>query len=221
MDPEVRSSMRIGIIGAGNLGTGIGKHLARHGHDIVVSFARSEDKLTEAARVIGGSCRTGTPRQAATHAEVAIVATPWSVTLEALADLADVLTDKIVWDTTNALKPDMSGLEIGTTTSAGEHIAAALPGARVVKAIAPFAELLHSPSTSIHGMLPGVFVCGDHPEARTTVLNLIGDLGAVGVDAGPLYLARYTEPQGMLLVDLAYRQGFGARIANTLLHEPG
>ncbi|WP_059020994.1 NAD(P)-binding domain-containing protein [Mycobacterium sp. M26] len=212
--------MKIGIIGAGNLGTGIGKRLARHGHDIVVSFARSDDKLTEAARIIGGGCRTGKPREAATHADVVIIATPWPVTLPTLADIADVLVDKIVWDTTNPLKPDMTGLEIGTTTSAGEQVAAALPGARVVKAIAPFAELLHSANTAVQGMPPGVVACGDDPDARSTVLGLVGDLDAAGVDAGPLQLARYTEPQGMLLVQLAYQQGFGARIATALLHEP-
>lgn len=123
-------------------------------------------------------------------------------------------------DTTNPLKADMSGLEIGTTTSAGEQVAQAAPGARVVKAVPPFAEVLHSHSTQIGGSHPGVFVCGDDAEARRLVLGLVAEIGADGVDAGPLQLARYTEPLGMLLVQLAYGQGMGARIGAALLRDP-
>lgn len=121
------------------------------------------------------------------------------------------LAGKVVWDTTNPLKPDMSGLVIGTTTSAGEEVARAAPGARVVKAVPPFAEVLHSSSTEIGGGRPGVFVCGDDAEARRQVLGLVAEIGADGVDA---------EPLGMSLVQLAYAQGFGARIGSVLIRDP-
>ncbi len=58
---------------------------------------------------------------------------------------------------------------------------------------------------------PEVFVCSDDTEARVTILNLVADIDADGVDAGPLTMARYTEPAGMLLVQLAYAQGLGPR----------
>jgi 8-hydroxy-5-deazaflavin:NADPH oxidoreductase len=209
--------MKIGIIGAGNVGTGLGKHLAARGHDIVVSFARTPEKVEAAAAAIGGGGRAGTLEDAVRHAEVVIIATPWAATLEVVRAVAPLLDGKIVWDTTNPLKADMSGLEIGTTTSGGEQIARAAPGARVVKAVPPFAEVLHSPSMEIGGQLPGVFVCGDDAAAREVVLALIGDIPAASVDAGPLSLARYTEPLGMLLVQLAYVQGMGARIGATLI----
>ena len=212
--------MNIGIIGAGNVGTGIGKWLAAKGHRILVGFARTQDKLDAAAQVIGNGARSGSPAEAARFGEVVIVATPWSVTLEVVQDVAGELVGKVVWDTTNPLKADMSGLEIGTTASAGEEIARAAPGARVVKALPPFAEVLHSPTTEIGGGRPGVFVCGNDAEARSLVLGLVAEIGADGVDAGPLTLARYTEPLGMLLVQLAYAQGFGARIAASLLRSP-
>jgi hypothetical protein len=211
--------MKIGIIGAGNVGTGLGKRLAAKGHDIVVSFARTQEKVAQAADVIGGGARPGTAHDAAIHGEVVIIATPWGVTLTAVGEIADALAGKIVWDTTNPLKADMSGLEIGLTTSAGEAIAAAAPGAIVVKAVPPFAELMHSPSLSIDGQRPGVFVCGDDPEARRTILGLVADIEADGVDAGSLSLARYTEPLGMLLVQLAYVQGLGARIGSVLIQD--
>jgi predicted dinucleotide-binding enzyme len=50
----------------------------------------------------------------------------------------------------------------------------------------------------------------DDTEARATVLTLIADIDAHGVDAGPLRNARYAEPVGMLL-QLTYMQGMGTR----------
>jgi predicted dinucleotide-binding enzyme len=211
--------MKIGIIGAGNVGTGIGKHLAAKGHDIVVSFSKTPEALEKAAVIIGGGTKPGSPEQAVAHGDVVLLATPWGVTLETVGGLATPLAGKILWDTTNPLKPDMSGLQIGTDTSGGEEVAKAAPGALVVKAIAPFAEVLHSPSTLIAGVKPSVFVCGNDTGARKTVLSLIDDLDAGGVDAGPLSLARYAEPLGMLLVQLAYINGFGARIASVLVQD--
>jgi predicted dinucleotide-binding enzyme len=211
--------MKIGIIGAGNVGTGIGRLLAAKGHEIVVSFSKTPEALEQAAVLIGGGARPGSLKDAVAHGDVVLLATPWGVTLETVRGLAAELAGKILWDTTNPLKPDMSGLQIGTETSGGEEVAKAAPAALVVKAIAPFAEVLHSPSTRIAGVKPGVFVCGEDAGARKTVLRLIDDLDAAGVDAGPLSLARYTEPLGMLLVQLAYMNGFGARIASVLIQD--
>lgn len=209
--------MKIGIIGAGNVGTGLGKRLAAAGHEVVVSFARTPEKVVAAAATIGSGARAGSPQEAARHGDVVILATPWPATLDAVRSIADALEGKILWDTTNPLKADLSGLEIGTTTSAGEEVAAAAVGARVVKAVPPFAEVLHSGSSHIGGQRPGVFVAGDDPATRSVILTLVDEIGADGVDAGPLSLARYTEPAGMLLVQLAYTSGYGANIGLQLV----
>jgi len=209
--------MKIGIIGAGNIGTGLGKRLAAKGHYIVVSYARTPEKVTEAAAVIGGGAKPGTPEEAVAHGEVIILATPWGVTLDVVSSLASELADKIVWDCTNPFAPDMSELLIGTTTSAGEEIAKAAPLAKIVKAVPPFAQSLHAPSMDIGGHKPGVFVCGDDPAARATVVQLVSDVDAGAVDAGPLKLARFTEPLGMLVTNLAYVQGMGPAISAILV----
>lgn len=206
--------MRIGIIGAGNLGVAIGRRLAERGHHITISFARTPDKVQAAADTIGHDASGGTPREAVQDAEVVLLATPWTVTIETVTELADALAGKVLWDTTNPFAPTMDELLIGTSTSAGEEVAAAVPGATVVKAIAPFAEALTG--ASVDGPRPTVFVCGDDDAARRTVASLIGDLDADPVDAGPLKLARFTEPAGMLVTNLAYVKGLGADIALVL-----
>ncbi|HLH18350.1 MAG TPA: NAD(P)-binding domain-containing protein [Bryobacteraceae bacterium] len=209
--------MKIGIIGAGNLGTGLAKRLQPAGHSVMLSFSRDAAKLRSAADSLGA--QTGTPADAAEFADIVILATPWSATGEALRQAGKPTGTKVLWDCTNTLKADMSGLQIGTTTSGGEEVAKLARWARVVKAIPPFAEVLHSSSTLIGGRRPGVFVCGDDAEARAAVSRLVSEIGGEPVDAGPLQLARYTEPAAMLLVQLAYMRGFGARIGLTLAYD--
>jgi len=209
--------MRIGIIGAGSLGTGLTKHLVKNGHSVMLSFSKDAARLRSAADSLG--VEAGTAAEAAAFGDLVTLATPWSVTAEALKAIGVVQDRKILWDCTNALNPDMSGLMIGTTTSAGEEVSKLAPWAKVVKAIPPFAEVLHSSSPLIGGARPVVFVCGDDAGARKLVASVVEDIGAAPIEAGPLELARYTEPAAMLLVKLAYAQNFGARIGLGFLRE--
>lgn len=183
----------------------------------MLSFSRTTEALAEAAARVGAS--TGTAAEAAAFGEVVILATPWDATLAAIAATRNALDGRILWDTTNPLTADFSGLQLGWTTSAGEAVAAACPGARVVKANAPFAELLHGDALMLGDRAPDVFVCGDDEAARATVAALVRDVGAGAVDAGPLALARTTEPLGLLLVTLAYGRGMGARLGVGLLRD--
>lgn len=209
--------MKIGIIGAGNVGTGVGKRLAAHGHDILVAFAKSEAGLAEAATAIGAAARTGSVEEAARCADIVLLATPWPVTEMAIQQANGALDGKIIWDCTNPLKPDFSGLSVGLTDSGGEQVARWAAGATVVKAIPPFAELLHQPGDLPESQRPSVFVCGDDGIARLRIAELVAQIGADPIDAGPLAWARYAEPSGMLLVQLAYVKGMGAKIGARLL----
>ncbi|MGF6779747.1 NADPH-dependent F420 reductase [Paraburkholderia sp. GAS334] len=209
--------MKIGIIGAGNVGTGLTKHLVPAGHSVMLSFSLDMEKLGMTAAALGAS--VGTVDEAVRFAEVVVLATPWTAASDALRQVGDASQKKILWDCTNALKPDMSGLLVGTNTSGAEEIARLAPWATVVKAIPPFAEMLHSPSMLIGGKRAGVFVCGDDSEARAAVAKLVSDIQAEPVDAGPLVLARYVEPAAMLLVQLAYTRGFGTRVGLSLMRE--
>ena len=52
--------MNIGILGSGLMGGKLGTLFARAGHDIVFSYARSQEKLKGLARDAGGRARAGT-----------------------------------------------------------------------------------------------------------------------------------------------------------------
>jgi len=70
----------------------------------------------------------------------------------------------------------MSGLSHGTSTPAIEELAEHLPGAKVVKAIPPFAEVPHSGSMQAGTSAPNFFVCSDDAAARKTVAELVHEI---------------------------------------------
>ena len=111
----------------------------------------------------------------------------------------------------------MSGLEVGTTTSAAEEVAKLAPGARVVESLFSFARQVQSGSLRFGSQQSTVYYCGDDPAAKAVVAGLIAELDAEPVDAGPLMSARYLEPASMLMVQLGYKQGLGDKIAIKLL----
>ena len=201
---------RIGVIGAGHVGTALAKRLVPQGHEVMLSFTLDEARLASRATSFGAA--HGTVAQTVAWADVVALAVPWSELPEALSAAGD-LNGKIVWDCTNGLKSDLSGLGIGAVTSGGEALARRLPGAMVVKGIPPFAELLHSDNPTIAGQPSGVFVASDDNSAKWRVAALLDALPASVVDAGDLDAARFIEPAMMLLVRLAYVQGLGSHTA--------
>jgi 8-hydroxy-5-deazaflavin:NADPH oxidoreductase len=65
--------MRVGILGSGLMGGGLGSIFARAGHEVVFSYAQSKDKLKELARDARNSARAGTPAEAANNADAIAV----------------------------------------------------------------------------------------------------------------------------------------------------
>jgi predicted dinucleotide-binding enzyme len=191
--------VQIGIIGAGSLGSAIGKRLGECGHAVMFGGGESAHAVARAR-----GARVGSNADAATFGEVVVLAVPFTAVDYAL-DEAGSLRDRVLWSCVNALKPDLSGLAVGFETSAAEMIAARAQGARVVAAIPPFANAIASGELSYNaGLEPTVFMCGDDDAAKRVVRGLVGDIGAHPVDAGPLSVARLVEPAMMLLVSLAY-----------------
>src|SRR5215510_15156811 len=176
--------MKIGIIGAGNVGVGLAKFWVKNGHEILLSYSRDMAKLETEARSLGNGTRTGSPSEAASFGDVVVLSVPWTATLDAVR-AAGPLRGKLVLSTVNALSPDMSGMAVGTTTSAAEEIARLAPGSKVVEALPSFAELLHKGSTEIDGQQASIFCCGDDKGAKQVVARLLAETGVETVDAGP------------------------------------
>ncbi len=205
--------MKIGVIGTGNMGDGLGRLWATRGHKVMFGSRNPETVRTMAG--ITPNISSGSIESAAKHGEVILLAVPWSGVDHAL-EKAGSMSGKILIDCTNPLTDNFMDLVVGFNTSAGEEIAKKLPDVRVVKAFNAVSSVtLSKPSFN---SIPGtIFYCGDDSEAKKVVSKLISDLGFEPIDSGPLKNARYLEPMAELFIQLAYSQGMGAEMAFKLL----
>ncbi len=206
----------IGIIGTGNVGGALGRRWAFLGHDVTFgSRDPGSDRVQELTRRIGAGVSATSIAEAASGAEIVVIATPWPATKDAIAACGD-LSGKIVIDCVNPHKADFSGLEIGCDTSAGEQIAGWAPGARVVKAFnATGAGNMREPA---YGRTTADMpICGDDEDAKAVVRGLAEEIGFSVIDAGELTSARLLEPLAMLWIHLAYNLDQGMDIAFKLL----
>ncbi len=194
--------MKIGIIGAGNMGSGLGKFWAQNGHKLMFSYSRDQAKLEKIADSIGDNATVGTPTEAVQFADVVLLSVPYSAIADALK-AAGSLDGKILFSCVNALLPDMSGLAVGTTTSAAEKVAQLAPGACVVEALPLFAEVLNSRSQQFGDQTATIFYTGDDEAAKQVVADLLRETNVEAINAGPLKNARYVEPAMFLLIQLS------------------
>jgi 8-hydroxy-5-deazaflavin:NADPH oxidoreductase len=207
--------MNIGIIGTGNMGSGLGRLWANAGHSVCFG-SRDPQKARDLATTVGGGARGGSIAEAAAHAQAILLAVRWQH-IESAVAAAGPLDGKILIDCTNPLTPDWLTLLVGHTTSSAERIAELAEGALVVKAFNHiYAQIIHS-SPRFGGQNASVFYCGDDPAAKEVVAGLIEDIGFDPVDAGALPNARLLEPVAELMVQLAYVIGTGTDQALKLI----
>ncbi|MEO6829118.1 MAG: NAD(P)-binding domain-containing protein [Acidobacteriaceae bacterium] len=115
--------MKIGIIGAGNVGGTVGLRWAQNGHSVVFSSRNPQsDAMKALLAKVSGSAKSATVERAVEASEILFLATPWDETQNALQS-AGSLSGKILIDATNPILPDFGGLECGTSTSGGELVA--------------------------------------------------------------------------------------------------
>jgi len=205
--------MRIGVLGTGMVGGALGKGWTSAGHEVMfgVRDAGSEKALARAAE----GARLGSPEEAVSFAEVVALALPWGATEGLARSLGAQLAGKVVFDCTNALKPDFSGLVVGPESSGAELVAAWAPGARVVK-IFNTTGFANMANPRYPEGAASMLYCGDDAAAKETARQLAADLGFDPVDAGPLVQARLLEPFALLWIKLAYG-GHGRDIAFRLM----
>ncbi len=204
--------MDIGTIGTGRMAAGLGKLWAEAGHHVFFG-SRTLTQGRALAREIGADTRGGSHTQAVEAGDVILLATPFSAAVKTVHGLR--LRGKVVIDLTNVVSD--SGLPAtGVGTSAAEQIAAAAPGAKVVKAFnGIYFQALEYPI--YRGQAADVFFCGDDAAAKEIVEGLIADTGFNPVDVGPLAYARMLEPLAVLWFRLAFSEGFGTEFAFKLI----
>src|SRR5260221_2798673 len=206
--------MRIGIRGSGLMGGKLGTLFARAGHEVVFSYARSKGKLQQLAQAAHASARAGTPREAVRDADAVVLAVHWSRLDEVLRQAGD-LSGKLIVTCSLPMNGDNTGLVVAHTSSGAEVLAERVPQARIVCAFntVPSEVLFSVFEARQEARRPSLVYCGDDSSGKQVTADLVGDLGFDPVDAGPLSIARYTEPFGLLVGQLAYDGGKGPELA--------
>src|SRR5436190_22042709 len=206
--------MRVGILGSGLMGAKLGTIFARAGHEVVFSYARSEQKLKRLAREAGGKARAGTPREAAQGADALLLAVHWLRFGDVLKQAGD-LSGKVVVTCSLPMNEDNTELVVAHTSSGAEELAKRIPKARVVGAFGtvPSEVFFDVYRTRRNAKRPSLLYYGDDRRAKRVAARLIRDAGFEPENAGPLRMARYAEPFTQLIAQLAYEQKGGSKLA--------
>jgi hypothetical protein len=201
--------MRVTIVGAGNMGRGIGTRAVAGGNEVVI-VDRDPDEARKLAEEIGATAaEPGDP----IAGEVVVLAVWYPGTLEAAGQYGDQLAGKVVVDICNPVDTStFEGLVTSPDTSAAEELARALPEARVVKGFnTTFARTLIAGSAA--GQQLDVFLASDDDGARATVAELVEAGGLRPVNVGPLRRARLLEHMGLLHMKAQEPTGAGGMSA--------
>ena len=207
--------MRVGILGSGLVGGKLGTIFARAGHEVIFSYARSEQKLKTLARNAKGNATHGTPREAALNADALLLAVHWSRVDDVLKEAGD-LSGKVIVTCSLPMNADDTKLVIAHTSSGAEALAKKVKKSDVVSAFSSVpSEVLFDVFDAKRRTRrrPSLVYCGDDQDAKDVTAILIRDVGFEPVNAGPLRIARYLEPFSLAMAQLAYEGDEGPEIA--------
>jgi 8-hydroxy-5-deazaflavin:NADPH oxidoreductase len=187
--------MNIGIIGSGQIGSSIARVLVRAGLDVTLANRRGPASLQPLLQELGPHAKAASVTEAA-RADIVFVSVNWSRIPDALQGLGD-WGGRIVVDTNNPIEaPSFQGVDLGGRAST-EVFAELVPGARVVKAFNHLPPPLLLADPRAEGGRRVLFLAGDDAAAKTTVSQLIAQLGFAPVDLGTLAQgARLTQFPG-------------------------
>ncbi len=179
-----RQLLKIGIIGAGNIGQAIARLALASGHQATLSNSRGPETLAALAQAIG--CDVAHAADVPASSDIVVLTVP----LTAVFALSSELLDGSLVIDTNNYYPDRDGrieaLDQRLTTTS-EMVASHFPGATIVKAFnAILASDLLDPVVIPNGNRRALPIAGDDAAAKALVASLQGDFGYDSLDAGPL-----------------------------------
>src|SRR5512141_2943400 len=181
--------MKIGIIGAGHIGSNAARLFVKAGHQVAISNSRGPQTLDALAEELGDNATASTVENARDFGDVVFISIPLGRYTELPTEGWD---NKIVIDSNNYY-PERDGqiaeLDKNETTSS-ELLARHLHGARLVKAFNTiwFEHLKTKGNTKLPlEQRRAIFIAGDDSEAKEIVARLIEEIGFAAVDTGFLH----------------------------------
>jgi len=203
--------MNVTIIGAGNMGRGIGTRAVAGGHS--VTFVDSDPETAQkVAADVKAAAKNGAQVSTASLGDVnlgdvVVLAVWYGTNIEIAKQLGDKLAGKVVVDIANPLNSTYDGLATAPDSSSAEDLTKAIAsGAKVVKAFnTTYAGTLLA--GQVDGKPLDVFIAGDDADAKAKVAKLVTDGDLRVIDTGPLSRARQIE--GMQFLHIVVQEELG------------
>ena len=191
--PTASTPMKVGIIGAGNIGGTLGTFWAKAGHEVLFS-SRNPENLKPLVENVGPQARAGTVREAIAFGDVILIAVPYGSMPQIANDYAKDLAGKIVIDTGNAvLARDGEIAKKARDDGVGLTTQRLLPGAKVVRAFNTLGvNRLRQDANRPEGRI-GIPMAGDDPEALKVASMLVRDAGFDPAVVGGMSRSRIFE----------------------------
>lgn len=196
--------MRIAIIGAGNVGGGLGRALGAVGHEVVFGVRDPESTRTLAALADAPDADAALPAEAVAGADIIVFAVRPAGLASTVAELGS-LDGRIVIDAMNRFDGDPA-------RSTAQDLVALLPGARVAKAFNTIGAENYATARD-RTVKAAMFVAGDDAEAKAAAMDLATEIGFQAEDAGPLAHARILEDMVKVWLVLSQAHGRGVGFA--------
>ena len=183
---EPAPAKKIGIVGAGKIGSTFGALWAKAGYEVLLS-SRHPDELKPLAASLGPNVRVGTPAEALAFSEAVLIAIPYKAYPEFGQENRAALAGKILLDPGNATKArDGALFDEVQANGIGATSAKYLPGARIVRAFNAANFQLFADNAHRSGARMAVPIAGDDPAAITVAKGLVSDAGFDPVMVGSL-----------------------------------
>ena len=192
--------MKIGIIGAGNIGGTLARLWAEAGHEVMFS-SRHPRQLEGLAGDIGRNARSGTPEKAAEFGEVVLLAIPLKGLNDTIPQIKEFLKGKVVIDAMNPF-PGRDGkiaeTIINRGIASGISTAEHLPDSDVVRAFSSVYFKVLKSEAHRSGEKIAIPMAADSKEAKKVAGELIMDAGFAPCDIGSLADSKSLDPDGEL-----------------------
>lgn len=188
--------MRIGIVGAGMIGSTLAKLWVDANNEILLS-SRHPNELEPLIKELGSLAAAGSPADAAEFGEVVMITVPLKALPELAREIGPALAGKIVLDTSNAYERRDGELAHEATQFAGGSAAwaaAMFPKSRWVKAFNSVYYKALAQEAHRTGDRVGIPLASDDRDALEVASRLVREAGFEPVIVGELRRGKEFEP---------------------------
>jgi len=208
MSAEKKQSLRVGVLGTGDVGNTLATGFVKKGHSTILAGREENEKVSAWVKAQGSELASGGNFAKAVRDSDVIVLAVNSAAIDSAiqqAGGAAAFRDKLVIDAQNNITFAGGRCALASDTtrdSVAEKLQRTLPEAKLVKAFntVGFGEMV---DPKFADGKPDMFICGNDAGAKRIVVGILDQFGWGAVDMGPVEHAREIEALAPLWINYA------------------